>query len=147
MRSWNTSERPWQSTNTIGGIQNKYINNNWEENGNNNNNNEKVSTQEPNNATHTEGRTNKDKPSVGNIVVPYVQGLGKTARRSAADMGYRHTSREVPPSSNCWSGLRIRTPRTAKVMSFTVTNVRRCTAMKNTYGKLPEPWGKGTKNI
>ena len=78
---------------------------------------------------------------------PMYTDWGKTSRRSAADMGYRHTSREVPPSSNCWSGLRIRTPRTAKVMSFTITNVMRCTAMKNTYGKLPEPWGKGTKNI
>ena len=115
----------------INKIQNKYINNNWEENGNNNNNNQEVSTQGPNNATHTEGRANKDKASVGNIVVPYVQGLGKTARRSAADMGYRHTSREVPPLNNCWSDLRIRTPRT-KVMSSTVTNVKKWIAMKNT---------------
>ena len=34
-------------------IQNKYINNNWEENGNNNNNQEEVLTQGPNNATCT----------------------------------------------------------------------------------------------
>ena len=45
---------------------------------------------------------------------PMYKDWGKTSRRSAAGMGYRHTSKEVPPSSNCWSDLRIRTQKTAK---------------------------------
>ena len=56
---------------------------------------------------------------------------GKTSRGSAVDMGYRHTSREVPPSSNSWSDLRIRTPRTTKAVSSTVTNMERWIVMKN----------------
>ena len=61
----------------INKIQNKYINNNWKMNGNNNNNQEENSTQGSNNFTCTEVRTNKDKPSAGHIVVPYVKGLVK----------------------------------------------------------------------
>ena len=68
-------------------IQNKYINNNWEENGNNNNNQEKDSTQGPNNSTCTEVRTNKDKPSADYIVVPYVQGLGKNLKKICSRYG------------------------------------------------------------
>ena len=52
---------------------------------------------------------------------PWVE--GKSSRRSAADIRYRQISREVPPSSNCWSDLRIRITSTAKVMSSTGTNV------------------------
>ena len=74
----------------INKIQNKYFNNKWEENGNDRNNQEDDSTQGPNNSTCTEVRTNKGKPSTGHIVVHYVQALGETSRRSAADMGYRH---------------------------------------------------------
>ena len=61
----------------INKIQNKYINNNWEENGNSNNNQEEDSTQRPNNSTCTEVKTKKNKPSADHRVVPYYKDWGK----------------------------------------------------------------------
>ena len=68
-------------------IQNMYTNNNQEENGSNINNQEQDSTPRPNNSTCTKGSTNKDKPSAGHIVVPYVQGLGEALKKICSRYG------------------------------------------------------------
>ena len=87
---------------TINKIQQKLINNNQEGNGNSNNLQEET-TQCTDSNTCTEANNNNNnnnnKPSTGQIVVLYVQGLRKALRRSAAGMGYTHTSRAVTPSS------------------------------------------------
>ena len=62
----------------INKIQNKYNNNIWEDNGNNNTNQEEDSTLGPNRVTSIEVNNNNNRPNAGQIVVPQVQGLGKT---------------------------------------------------------------------
>ena len=59
-------------------VQSKFINSNWEDDSINNNNQEGNPAQ----GTHslsgsTEERAPRGKPSVGHIVIPYIQGLGK----------------------------------------------------------------------
>ena len=72
----------------INKMKNKYINTNCEENGNNNNNSQEEDlTQGPNSSTCTEVSTNNGKPSAGDIVVPYVQGLGENLKKICSRYG------------------------------------------------------------
>ena len=77
---------------TINKIQNQYNNNNWEEIGNNNTNQAEDTTLGPNRTTYIEvnNKHNINRPNAGQIVVPYVQGLGKNLKKICS--GYRvHT--------------------------------------------------------
>ena len=128
-------------------IQNKYINNNWKENGNSNNNQEEYSTQGPNNSTCSKVRTNKDKPSAGHIVVPYVQGLGENLQKICSRYGLQTYFKEVPTSSNCWSDLRIRTQRTAKNNVIYSYQCGEVDCDEKYIGENYRTLGKSTKNI
>ena len=63
----------------INKIQNKYMDNKWEDNGNNNTNQGEDSILGPNRGTCTEVSNNK--PSKGQIVLPYVQQLGENLKK------------------------------------------------------------------
>ena len=75
----------------INKIQQKLLNNNWEDNGNSNNNLQEETTQTLT-VTHTEAiNNNNNKPSAGHIVVPYVQGLGESHKKICSRCGvYTH---------------------------------------------------------
>ena len=75
----------------INTIQNKYANNNWEANGNNNTNQGEDSILGPNRGTSTEVSNNNNKASAGQIVVPYVQGLGKNLKKICSRYGVQIT--------------------------------------------------------
>ena len=66
-------------------VQSKYINSN--EDDKSNNNQEVNPTDDYNPSDSTQGRsTPRDKPSVGNIVIPYTQGLWTASRRSVGSI-------------------------------------------------------------
>ena len=44
----------------------------------------------------------RGRPSVGHMVIPYVQGLGGTLNTFGQNMEYRHMSKETGPSSSFW---------------------------------------------
>ena len=70
----------------INKIQNQYNNYNWEQNGNNTNQGED-STLGPNRVTCREVNNNNNRPNAGQIVVPYVQGLGKNLKKTCSRYG------------------------------------------------------------
>ena len=69
----------------INEIQNEY--NNQEDNGNNNTNQGEDSTLGPNRGTCTEVSNNNNKSSTGQIMVPYVEGLGKNLKKICSRYG------------------------------------------------------------
>ena len=74
----------------INKVQNKVINGNWEMNGKNHvgNTSLDISTSSGNNQTNNQTCTpSRGRPSMGHIVIPYVQGLGKASNASAQGMG------------------------------------------------------------
>ena len=129
----------------INKIQNKVVNGNWGDNGNNHVGNTLQGTNGPssNNQTTT---TLGGRPSMGHIVIPYVQSLGKASSTLAANMEFKHISRVIGPSNRYWSSPKTRTPRKRKVVSFIVTNMQLWTVGRSTSEKHLEPWGRGTRD-
>ena len=124
--------------------QNKYINNNWEENGNNRNNQENDSTQGPNNSTCTEVRTNKGKPSAGQIVVPYIQGLGENLKKICSRYGVQTYFKGSATIKQLLVRPKDQDPKEQKsnvIYSF------QCGKVDCDEEYIGEHWGKGGKNI
>ena len=69
-------------------VQSKYINSNWEDDSINKNNQEGNLAQGTHSSSgSTEERTPREKPSVGHILIPYIQGLGKSFKKSCGKYG------------------------------------------------------------
>ena len=71
---------------------------------------------------HT-SQAQKDKPSAGHIVVPYVWALGESFKNICCKYGVQTYFKGVLQSNNFLSDQRTKTPRKGKVMSFTVAEV------------------------
>ena len=65
----------------INKVQSKYIHNNWEENNSNNNNQEDTSAQSTNRSNNSTKERPPGKTHIGHIVIPYIQGLGKSFKK------------------------------------------------------------------
>ena len=101
----------------INKVQNKVVSGNWEDNGNNHFGN----TMQDNNGPSSNNQistTLGGRPSMGHIVIPYVQGLGKTSSMPAANMEFKHISRVIGHSNRYWSSPKTRIQRRRKVVSF-----------------------------
>ena len=129
----------------INKIQNKVVNGNWEDNGNNHAGNTLQDTNGPrcNNPTTT---TLGGRPSMGHIIISYVQGMGKASSTSVANIEFKHISKVIGPSNRYWSSPKTRTPRRRKVVSFTVSSVQPWTVGRSILEKHLGPWGRGTRN-
>ena len=82
----------------INKVQNKVINGNWEDNGNSNthagNTSQDTSTSSSNSP--------RGRPSMGHIVIPYVEGLGTASNAPASSLAVKPTSEITGPSNRCW---------------------------------------------
>ena len=103
----------------ISRVQNKYINNSWEDNLNNNNNlqdnNSNLSTSmdqshqsmdssNTSQDTHNPNASREEapprqKPNIGYVVISYTQGIAESVKTSVVSMTYKHISRATQPSS------------------------------------------------
>ena len=87
----------------INKVQNKVINGKQEDSGNNNtyagNTSQDTSISSGNSQTST---LSKGRPSMGHIVVPYLQCLGEASNAPAPSMAFKPTSEVTGPSNRCW---------------------------------------------
>ena len=95
-----------------------------------------------NNQTTT---TLRGRPSLGHIVIPYVQGLGEIIKHTYSKFGIQTHFKGNRTLKQILVKPKVLYIRRRRVVSFIVTNVQLWTVGRSILEKHLGPWGRGTR--
>ena len=132
----------------INKIQNKFINNNWVGDGNNNTQAGNNTTQANNNSGgNSEDRPPRGRPNIGHIVIPYVQGLGKSTKNMCAKYGIQTHFKGNKTLRQVLVKPKDQDPKEKKSGVIYSYQCGAINCREEYRGNHPAPWGNTTENI